>query len=67
MTPIESENVNNEQAITDTYDPEKATMEQENFPELGNETITGEETDSSDLETEPLDDGDGDLTKENDD
>jgi hypothetical protein len=66
MAPTDPKNTSNEQDIPGTYDPEKATQDQENYPELGNETITGAETDSSDLETEPLDDGDGDLAKETD-
>jgi hypothetical protein len=46
---------------TKADEPEKNEFDQENYPENGNETLTESETDSSDLETEPLDDEDNDL------
>ncbi len=49
-----------------TTDPKKETneqaeTEQENYPENGAESLTENETDSSDLETEPPDDEDDAL------
>lgn len=64
--PTDPKEVSNERAIPGTYEPGKDAAGQEDFPETGAETLTGAETDSSDLETEPLDDGDGDLAKEKD-
>ncbi|GAA4326293.1 hypothetical protein GCM10023149_28990 [Mucilaginibacter gynuensis] len=43
----------------DSLHKDKITAhEQESFPELGRQTITGSATDNSDMETEPEDDGD---------
>jgi len=58
-TPDEKK-VSNEQAIPGTFAPDKAAADQESYPDNGNESITEEETDSSDLEIEPLDDEDHD-------
>jgi hypothetical protein len=66
MEATDPKDTSNEQAIPGTYEPEKDAANQEDFPETGAETLTGTETDSSDLETEPPDDGDGDLAKEKD-
>ena len=57
----ESKKVSHEERIPGTFAPERAATEQEDYPENGSESITEEETDSSDLETEPLYDEDDDL------
>jgi hypothetical protein len=66
MEATDPKDVSNEQAIPGTFEPEKDAANQEDFPSAGAETLTGTETDSSDLETEPPSDGDDDLTKETD-
>lgn len=59
--PKDPKEVSNEQAIPGTFKPVRAAADQEDYPETGTETLSGAETDSSDLETEPLDDEDDDL------
>jgi hypothetical protein len=62
METKDPKKVSNEQAIPGTYKPEKKNeADEKDYPELGAETLTGAETDSSDLETEPQDDEDNDL------
>ena len=56
-TPDEKK-VSNEQTIPGTFAPDRTAADQESYPENGNESITEEETDNSDLEIEPLDDED---------
>jgi hypothetical protein len=61
MKTIDPKETENEQTTPGTFAPERAATEQEDYPENGNESITEGETDSSDLETEPLYDEEDDL------
>ncbi|MGN8071011.1 hypothetical protein [Mucilaginibacter sp. SG564] len=59
--PKDPKMASNEKAIPRIFKPERDAADQEDYPETGAETLSGSETDSSDLETEPLYDEDDDL------
>lgn len=56
--PQDSKVVSNEQTSPGIFEPGKDAADQEDYPETGAKTLSSAETNSSDLETEPLDDED---------